>query len=264
MNASAGAPRWVRTTAASVRGVVVAVHGLNFKASGMQTIANMLTNQGHDILLVSLKGHDGDIDEMKKVRRADWLTQMHEAYDLANARAQETQAPLKFVGASLGAQLGVELMNEPSAKARTVYAKAMLFAPALTVRDRSQIVRWLFGMSDDILIPSLCPPEYRANDGTPIAAYRALFEGFKAIESNLKPETGDIPTTVFLDPEDELVSLPGLKELLQSRGFKHWTIIQVSNRHSVFRKPYHHLITDPRVLGEKEWATKVQPLLEVF
>ncbi len=266
MTATAAEPRWYRaTTAAPARGVVLTVHGLNFKPQGMEHLVGEFTSRGYDVLLVGLKGHEGgDLEAFKRVKREDWLSEVRHGYELLVERHHQTGGERVFVAASLGAQLGIELMGTRDTSRPVDFDRMVLFAPALAVKPLPGNATRLLLVTgaEGILIPSLCPAEYRAHRGTPVGAYRALFQGLERISGRSFDAVGaDIPTTVFVDPEDELVSLPGLRAFVRQQAFIRWNIVEVSNSQSQYRRPYHHLITDPEVLGEREWADKVLPRL---
>lgn len=238
------------------RAVSVVVHGLNLQPERMDSIARILTGSGIKVLRVALTGHRGDREQMKGITRDSWLEELKDVYREARAVADREQLPLYFVGYSLGAALNLDLMNsEPPGQMS--YDRMLLLAPAISVRMPrtllsvlSEILDWPFVSS--WFFPSKAPLEYRANaDGTPLGAYAALFQSISAIENHGIAQ-GSVPTLVVVDPEDELVSASGLKELIAKRGLHGWKMESIHARIAE-GTTYHHQIFDAQVLGEEGW-----------
>ena len=58
------------------RAVAIVVHGLNTLPDKMLSIIQLLTEQGVHVLNLRLSGHRGNSDEMKKVTRDIWLSEI--------------------------------------------------------------------------------------------------------------------------------------------------------------------------------------------
>lgn len=236
----------------AAKAVVVLVHGLNLKPGKMNALADFLRANGADVLPVTLSGHGGGMDEFKKVARDLWIKEMRDAFRSAEARAKENNAPVYFVGYSLGALVGLDFLNSPAGQ-EIRCEKMVLLAPAISIRDRSYLLK-LLGLFPSLVIPSLSPEDYRAHDGTPLAAYKALFQSISSLEKEGLAKS-NVPTLVLVDPEDELVSTGGLGKFMGQFGLDQWKIIEVTNTGSPLKKKYHHLIIDENAVGADQWRS---------
>ncbi len=254
------ASAWLRSEKQPARGVALVVHGLNLRPDKMDSIARTLNEEGFDVLRASLSGHRGDLEQFKHVSRDRWLHDLHDAYCEARRAADRRGLPLNFVGYSLGALVNLDLMNNvPEAGVR--YDRMVLLAPAAALNWTSQLVRALNAFGEDFLVPSASNATYRAScEGTSMAAYNALFDSLRATqESGLGKSKA--PTLVLIDPKDELVSGPGLAELIEFNALNEWRLEQVSNRGATLeRGAYHHLIIDEPSVGSEEWK-RIQTLI---
>src|SRR6185295_9804277 len=67
----------------------------------------------------------------------------------------------------------------------------------------------------------------------------------------------NIPTIIFIDPQDELVSKTGIQKMIQKAGMKNWKIIEINKKRSRFP---HHLIIDPGSTGDEQWEKIVKSI----
>lgn len=242
--------------------VTLVVHGLNVKPSKMNAIVSDLQGMNFDVLRVSLAGHRGSLAEFKQVTRRRWLDDFYKAYRSASERAKQLGVPLHLVAFSLGAAVAEDLMNL-NLPTPVVFDRVVLFAPALTVHWYTNSIRLLRVLGQSAVIPSMNLPDYRANEGTSMAAYTALFDSIhKLRQSGYK--RSNVPTLVFLDPGDELVSYRGTTALKQSFGLDRWEIIPITNKGSRLPKTYHHLIIDSDVVGSEQWRSMQRMIREHF
>ena len=93
---------------------------------------------------------------------------------------------------------------------------------------------------------------YLANDGTSIAAYNALFEMYAHLENSLNPKI-NIPTVVFIDKQDELISFSGLQNMIQDQNLYQWNIHPVKKDKTATKIKMHHLIIDEVSVGKNMW-----------
>jgi esterase/lipase len=239
------------------------IHGLNLKPDKMGYIAGLLNSVGIEVLGLGLRGHNGDEGAFAKVTKEQWIEDALEGYRAARARADEAGAPLYFVGFSLGGLLGVELATS-AAHPEIRFDRMLLLAPALTPRSRSYLVRAFGIFGSSFTLPSLAEPAYRANrGGTSIAAYRALF-GLVAELEGAQMDRADVPTLVFIDPEDELVSESGLARLIAKRGLDAWELREISAAGAGKGVGRHHLIVDEESLGPEAWRRMAAEILAFF
>lgn len=234
----------------AAKAVVVLVHGLNLKPAKMNALADFLRASGADVLPVTLSGHGGGMEEFKKVTRGIWIQEMRDAFERAERRAKENNAPVYFVGYSLGALAGLDALNA-AADREIRCGKMVLLAPAISIRDRSYLLK-LLGSFPALVIPSLSPADYRAHGGTPMAAYKALFQSVASLEKEGMARF-NVPTLVLVDPEDELVSAEGILKIMGQFRLDQWRMMEVSNAGSPLKKKYHHLIVDENALGADQW-----------
>ncbi len=239
----------------SPRAVVLVVHGLNTNPEKMLPLANELRRDGIEALNLELAGHRSD-SRINEVTSSIWATEMKLALEQAQARAQDLNVPLYFLGYSLGGLVGLEVLQGLPAN---VVQKMVLLAPAIRLKWKTNWIR-VFSPFPTFIIPSLAPADYRANWGTSMAAYKSLFQTVKRFNSQ-SSENLNIPTLVFSDRKDELVSFSGLQEV--ERSLSQWKVIEVSN-HDAPNKSYHHLILDSNTLGTVQWRAMLQQILTHF
>ena len=131
------------------------------------------------------------------------------------------------------------------------YDRMVLFAPALNITVKSYLLKALMPFPN-IVIDSLSPISYRSNEGTPMTAYKALFEAIEHFESNMNDKLNK-PTIIFIDEKDEFISCSTLIEMIVRKNLDQWQINIVQKDHDVEEKISHHLIIDKTSVGEKMW-----------
>jgi len=254
--------QWFRkNTAARLRGVAVVVHGLNLKPERMQTVIADLNSAGIDVLNVSLRGHgrnftwngsisldEARLESFRNVSYRLWLDEVRGAYLKARQRAAEKKVPLFFVGYSLGGLLGCNLLLTDSTVS---YDRLILFAPALSMTAESYLLKPLMPFPN-LVIDSLAPVSYRSNDGTPMAAYKAVFEAVEYFHNNADPRL-NIPTAVFLDEKDEFISSSRLQETVARRDLHRWRIHRVQKGPDGSERLSHHMLIDEAGVGRDTW-----------
>jgi hypothetical protein len=127
----------------------------------------------------------------------------------------------------------------------------VLFAPALNMTVESYLLKALMPFPN-IVIDSLSPASYRANEGTPMAAYKALFEAIEHFEKNVNDKLNK-PTLVFIDERDEFVSCSKLREMITWRNLDEWQVRIVQKDNDPGEKISHHLIIDIDSVGKQMW-----------
>ncbi len=233
------------------RAAAMVVHGLNMKPENMDSVVELLRSSGVDTLRLALTGHRGDAGNFRNITRKTWLRDFAEGHAAVKDHAREHHVPQHFVGFSLGGLLVHDFLCEQRS-AR--FDRMVLLAPAIALTRQAIVVRILelFRSLGHVMIPSLCHPHYRANEGIPIAAYNALLDSYRRIhQKHLR--TSNIPSLVIAHPNDELVSATRIKELIADYKLDQWSLLHVSSTQHLLRLLYHHIITDPDTLGQKEW-----------
>jgi esterase/lipase len=247
--------------AESPRAVAIVVHGLNTLPAKMSSLEKVLQDDHVDVLRVTFSGHNGNREVFKLVSRTRWISDFARGYQVAKARAAQLGVPLYFIGFSLGGLIAMDFLNDPAQQAH--FDKIVLIAPALAVNG---ISRWIKGLNlfGNVMVPSANVMEYRANlEGTPLAAYNALFESLAVVEQ-ADFRRAHVPTLVFLDKRDEMVSASGIEELIQKRDLREWKTSYIYNNKSLLKSSFHHLMIDEPSMGRENWKLMKDQILEHF
>ncbi len=243
-------PAGIHTTSA----VALVIHGLNVNPLRMDPLSHELNNWGAATLRCTLSGHSNSLPagkarlaSLRQVTYELWREEAATAYHVAAQQAERRSVPLVLVAFSLGALIGCAAALHST---NIRFAKLVLFAPALRIRRRSRILR-LLSCWPQLVVPSLSPAAYRANRGTPIAAYNALFAAQRDFEQLVGPRL-NVPTLVFADPGDEMVSYRGLHQLIAEYGLAQWQLQPVKKSPDANTR-YHHLLIDRESVGDAAW-----------
>ncbi|MBW2516194.1 MAG: alpha/beta fold hydrolase [Deltaproteobacteria bacterium] len=263
--------RWhYRRRDSQLMGVALVIHGLNGRPDKMEAIITVLNTNGIDCLNLSLRGHGANfspIDDMspdaarmvafKSVSYPLWKTEAYWAYQMAKKKSDLHDRPIFLIGFSMGGLLGVDLMaSNPNVR----FDKMVLFAPAITMLQRNYLIQ-IFSPFPNLVIPSAGDKSYLANDGTPMAAYKALFDMHAHFENHLDPRKINIPAIIFIDKEDELVSYAGLQQMVQNHNLDQWRIHSVIKDETATEVNLHHLIIDAASVGNTMWQEIVDVAL---
>ena len=254
--------QWFKITRSKkIGGVALVVHGLNLKPERMQSIILELNDAGIDVLNLSLRGHGNNflknknlstdearLESFRTVTYSLWLDEIYNAYLKARERASKNNVPVYFVGYSIGALMGCDLiLTHPDVN----YDRIVLFAPALNITVESYLLKALMPFPN-IVIDSLSPICYRANKGTPMAAYKALFDAVNCFNNNLNNKLNK-PTLIFIDDRDEFVSCSKLNEIITRCNLDRWKIQIIRKDDNIGEKVSHHLIIDRDSVGKRMW-----------
>ena len=254
--------RWYKSkNTAELNGVALVIHGLNGRPDKMKSIIAELTACGIDCLNLSLRGHGENyfplektdsaaarMEAFKSVSYPLWKSEAYQAYRLVEKEGKLYDVPVFFVGFSMGGLLGVDLFASNS---NVNFDKMVLFAPALKMRQRNNLLK-ILSPFPRLVIPSLAHRSYLSNSGTPMAAYNALFEMVDDLENHLSPKI-NVPTVVFIDKRDELISFSGLQEMIQQQALDQWKIHPVKKDRTATEIKMHHLIIDQASVGQQMW-----------
>ena len=245
------------------RGVALVIHGLNLKPERMGPLADELRRWGIAVVLCALRGHGENytplagcapdiarLTTFRQVSYTGWRTEVMAAYAAATALAQPTAAPIFLVAFSLGALLGCELLvTTPMVH----FDRMVLLAPALALRPHSHLPA-LLGRWPTLALRSFAPRAYRSNPATPIAAYRALHTALQSLQRHGDGKL-NVPTLVLIDPQDELVSLRGLRRWVQRLYLSQWHFYLVKKEAQRADLRFHHLMIDADCVGPTPWQT---------
>ena len=254
--------RWYeRKNDTELKGVALIIHGLNCRPDKMESIITRINDFGIDCLNLSLRGHGENYSDLKDTEGSDarmeafksvtyplWKSEAYQAYQRVERISRLHAIPLFFVGFSMGGLLGVDLLcSNPKVR----FDKMVLFAPAIKMHMRNSFLK-ILSPFPRIVIPSMTHKSYLANDGTSIAAYNALFEMYAHLENSLNPKI-NIPTVVFIDKQDELISFSGLQNMIQDQNLDQWNIHPVKKDKTATKIKMHHLIIDEVSVGKNMW-----------
>jgi hypothetical protein len=103
------------------------------------------------------------------------------------------------------------------------------------------------------VIPSLAPKDYLSNpQGTPMAAYNALFEGLNRFDSNASGKL-NVPTLLIIDEQDELIPYWALKRFAAEKKLNRWRFFMVKKGRDAHSGTFHHHIIDAYSTGDSVW-----------
>jgi len=234
--------------------VALVIHGLNVNPLRIDLIAYEMNTWGVATLRCTLSGHANSLPSggarlgsLRQVTYGLWRDEVSAAYCVAAEQAARRHVPVLLAAFSLGGLIGCAALLY---NADMGFARLVLFAPALRIRRRSGVLQ-LLAPWPQLLIPSLSPAAYRANAGTPIAAYNALYAAQRNFERLAGPRL-NTPTLVFADPRDEMVSYPGLRQLIVQHHLTQWQLQPVHKAPDANTR-YHHLLIDQESVGAAAW-----------
>jgi alpha-beta hydrolase superfamily lysophospholipase len=257
---------WMPPVSAPERAVAMVVHGLNLKPSKMNGIARVLNAQGVRVLRVALKAHGCTaLDTMRQVTPADWRYDLLRGYCIASEYAADHGLPLYYVGYSMGGTLMVDLLQQPLAQ-HIAFDAMVLFAPGIALRPYAAIGAGLIPVLSRIPLvsrwaaPTLSVAGYNCYAGTPVSAYYARHPAYRHVRKVGLAGLDRIPTLIFVDPHDEIVSQRGIAAMIRQAGLRHWELVEVDIAHSELEKPRHHLIIDAPAVGAVTWRRIVDRL----
>jgi esterase/lipase len=257
------AERWyMKKRFKTLKGVALVIHGLNLKPEKMEALIADMNQAGIDVLNLSLHGHGGNyvcrsrtnpdaqrLESFRTVTYALWSKEVHQAYQTVRKQADRKKVPVFLVGYSLGGLLGCDLLTScPDVS----FDRMVLFAPALNVMIESYLLKALSPFPN-LVIDSLSPKSYRSNDGTPMAAYKAIFAAIDHFEGHISDKL-NVPTIIFIDEKDELVSYQKLQDMIDHKKLDRWSLHKVQKDDDVDKDMAYHLVIDEMSAGRKMWG----------
>jgi alpha-beta hydrolase superfamily lysophospholipase len=259
---------WQLPTAAIPSAVALVLHGLNVAPAAMTPLTRALHAMGIATLRCALSGHGANYCQhpslppaaarsatLGRVTYRLWREEAAAAYRVAaQGAASLGGVPLYLAAFSLGGLIGCTAALDD---AGVRFARQVLFAPALAIHRRSYVLRPLAPWPR-LVIPSAAPPAYRANPGTSMAAYTALYTAAADLAQGLDSRL-DIPTLLFVDPQDELVSAHGIRDLIRRRHLTRWRLFPI-RKSPPAATGYHHLLIDPPSAGPATWQAMMSEL----
>ncbi|HXW60630.1 MAG TPA: alpha/beta hydrolase, partial [Myxococcota bacterium] len=186
---------------------------------------------------------------MRDVSAEIWRKQFDQAAKEANRLAKKDGLPLYFMGFSLGALVGLEWLAQSDNDGPKI-ERMVLVAPALATPWYSKTVLLMFTIfGKGFSLPSRSPKEYRANNGSSLAAYKALFDLINSLKSH-NYKNANIPSLVVMDKHDELVPYKAIKQIISERHLGQWKLDIVDNKVAEQNYGFRHLLVDRQSVGQ--------------
>jgi esterase/lipase len=256
---------WTESPKSSpTKAVVIILHGLNLKPEKMDSWARLMAEHGAYVVRCALSGHAFEsIKEMSQVRASAWQQEMKKAGEIAEELAKKEKLPIYFLAFSLGALVGLDYLARLELSG-PLFEKMVLIAPALAIPWYSRFAINTLGLfSKTLILPSRSPAPYRAQRGTSIAAYQALF----AIKDSLEKahyRNSNQKTLVLIDKHDELVPMAALKKIIAQERLSQWKLEIVNNRFAFDNYGFRHLMIDEEAIGMDLWTDLSSRVLKHF
>jgi esterase/lipase len=246
-----------------IKAVAVILHGLNFKPEKMDDWVTLLNGNGSITMRFSLYGHEGRLSNMKRVNENIWRNQFDNGMKQARVLADKHHVPLIFLGYSLGGLIGVEWISRKNLLEKS-FDKMVLLAPAIATPWFSETAKRLLSFFDNktILFTS-SPKGIRANKGSSVGAYRALF-AFKSSLESRKFNNANIDTLVILDPYDELIPYDEIKNIIKNNRLSRWHLEAINNQYAKKNYGFRHMIADRISVGDVMWKEISDKVLKHF
>lgn len=214
------------------------IHGLNNNSTCFDPLRKLFQQQGFEIISITLPGHGEKRNEAKdfKAAFAAFDKKMREA-------ATSSYSVLAFSHGALYLQLWLE--KNPHMKPQC----QVLLAPALYVQRYEKLVRLFEMLPGFFPIKSFSPKAFRRYQTLKVSEYRLLFEGIRTFQ---KHKAGfNIPTLLLVDPLDELIDVPKLKDELINNEML--TLKEWSREYLKKGIGRHHILFHPDYFGKSDW-----------
>jgi len=85
-----------------------------------------------------------------------------------------------------------------------------------------------------------------------VAGYNALFEAIEHFKKNMAAKL-NVPTLIFIDTRDELVSHRRLKRIIKNGELHQWRLHPLKKSKTGAKGKMHHLIVDESSIGKDAW-----------
>jgi hypothetical protein len=250
----------IGTDADPALGVVLVVHGLNNKPEVMDSLISVLVDNGFHCLRVSLYQDAPDGRSDPSDIAAGWRAILADAY--AEAQHRFPDLPRFAMSYSLGALTTVSFLDT---EAVPTFERMVLLAPPVALTRSASLVRALTPLGRfNIALPSAAPKAIRARRGTPLSEYAAMLELVGEVDTlGHAGKLGQIPTAVYLDPDDELVGYGGVLDWINRNGLEMWSPRGFKDRDPEGRT-YSHLMVLEKSLGPLAWTELTEYIVAHF
>lgn len=225
------------------QGVVLLLHGLNFRPDRMAPLERLITGCGWVVLRAVVTGHAAVPGELRRISLERWLTDLRLQAQVAVAAG----LPCVAGGFSLGGLLSALGLAEQHLPRPELWAGWIGWSPALALHRRTVLLR-LFDPLPWLPLPGLTPPKFRVHRALPQRTYRAVSQAASRLRRSIC-NLHRLPGLLFLDPRDRVISAPRTLRLLASAGLTGWRI-----RLPEVYNGWHHLIVESGYLTPHSWG----------
>jgi esterase/lipase len=225
---------------------------MNFEASKLIPLGEVLHQMGYKVLIPRLAAHRGDAEETKRDPTAIWQQQFEKW-------RTEIQGPLVCMGYSLGGLL----VTSEHLKGRLQCERFILFAPALAARTSLSTVKFVEKIwPADWMIPSGIPDNYKHFTYLGLAPSFALVHILESFTNQVQSSWASTfpPGLVFIDPRDEVVDAKRVISLSRE-SFNDWQVREVKALDLPETHAF-HLIVDEAHLGQAQWRLVIKEIQE--
>lgn len=201
--------------------VIIFIHGIIGHPRFFAWLARLIPPEDDSVQML-LAGHGGSADDFARATMGQWQEQVDRQLDLAERQYEQ----VILVGHSMGALFCLQQLRK-----RSKIAALFLLAPPLRIRVRLSrqmekirtILRAKGKSSEELFGGALgVDPDPRFWKYIRwLPNYLALFREIRRTRESLRQWSRlELPCTVFLSAQDELVSLKSADELRAERGFE--------------------------------------------
>lgn len=220
------------------RGAILLVPGLNNSATAMTELAEVLYSKGFHVEQLQLPGQGATPCTFEPVADA-WISSITEATETLTKKYPNS--PIYQIGYSLGGALIANyLLNQEN---QQQIAKAVLIAPAINLTGKTEMVRILLWLRHlGIPLPSLAPPDIRADSTVPLKNYKATLEvadRLKAQENRVLSNTTQV--LVVISSTDTLVSPVDTAAWTSTGSVEQWKFHEIRQKGGCWSQEGHFL-----------------------
>lgn len=236
------------TRSSPVRGAIIIAHGLNQRPSSMDFLASFFRALGYHTLRLALAGHDTPTSE--PFTPSTWPDEITTAFQ--TMRTRYPSLPTLYLGYSMSGLAAIQAIdNDPTFSPH----RMILIAPALSLRaiiESALILRWFPPIT--LSVRNLAPQAYRRYPRTPLFWYQNVAEMYaetRVLKNSARARS--IPTLLFANSRDELVSLEGLRSWITANDLSESWKLRVIRPQTPDPRLAEHLLIDKRALGAESW-----------
>ena len=230
------------------RGIALITHGLNLSPERMRGIQELLSSCGIVSALYPLPGHRGSWLKLSRLGVPDIQQAVATAaLEVERVRRQRSLGIAYLVAHSLGALAFLSALTDGRP-----FDRALLLAPALGLRRRSELLRPVAGrLPPATPVPSLSSRRDSYYPFLPLGSYRLLYELLDTFRDGAVSRPWELPSRIYIDPADEFLSLTRTRSLLDRGKLPQAELVVAPNGEP--REGPAHLLIDRKSMGETLW-----------